>query len=56
MKLSDVWLLAKKISLGIVITVVPLSILATGLWITRRAGASHRNSNQVSSAKVSHAN
>ena len=54
MTLIDTWLLVKKIVLGIVITVVPLVILAGGLWITQR---SHTSAKQVSSAKrASHAN
>ena len=36
MKFSDVTLLARKILVGIVITLVPLGILTGGLWITQR--------------------
>jgi hypothetical protein len=35
MTLEDGWLLIKKIVIGIVITIVPLSILTAGLWLTR---------------------
>jgi hypothetical protein len=36
MRVSDFVLLAKKIAVGIVITVVPLAILVGPLWITQR--------------------
>jgi hypothetical protein len=32
---ADLILLLKKIAVGIVITIVPLGILAGGLWLTR---------------------
>ena len=37
MRASDVSLLAKKIAVGIVITLVPLAIVAGSLWMTQRA-------------------
>lgn len=48
MRVSDLMLLAKKIAVGIVVTVVPLIILTGGLWLgqkivnkTSQSGASH---------------
>jgi hypothetical protein len=54
---TDTWLLAKKILVGIVITLVPLAILAGGLWLTQRlagnhADAKHASAKQGSSTKV----
>lgn len=57
MTLTDVWLLTKKIALGILITVVPLAILSVGLWLTQRRANIHPHNQQTSSTKVaSHAN
>jgi hypothetical protein len=57
MTLTDTWLLAKKIALGVVVTVVPLAIIAGGLWATQRFGTSHARTDQISSTKgASHAN
>jgi len=41
MKCEDLVLLGKKIMVGVVITVVPLAILAGGLWFTQRVAANH---------------
>jgi hypothetical protein len=49
---TDAWLLAKKILVGIVITLVPLAILAGGLWLTQRLAGNHANAKQNSSTKV----
>jgi hypothetical protein len=38
---TDTWLLAKTILVGIVITLVPLAILAAGLWLTHRLAGNH---------------
>lgn len=38
---TDTWLLAKKILVGIVITLVPLAILAGGLWLMQRLVGNH---------------
>jgi len=35
MRIADFSLLAKKIAVGIAVTVIPLLILAGGLWVTR---------------------
>jgi hypothetical protein len=35
MHLDDLSLLLKKIAVGLVVTVVPLVILASGIWLTR---------------------
>lgn len=34
---SDVGLLAKKIFIGIIVTVIPFLILFGGLWLTKKA-------------------
>jgi hypothetical protein len=54
---TDTWLLAKKILVGIVITLVPLAILAGGLWLTQRLSGNHSDAKhayikQGSSTKV----
>lgn len=56
MKFADGWLLLKKILIGIAITVVPLAIIAGGLWSIQqeRANAPHAETN--SSTKVPYAN
>lgn len=36
MRIADFAVLLKKIALGAVITVIPLIILAGGLWLTKR--------------------
>jgi hypothetical protein len=54
--LSDVWLLTKKIVIGIVITVVPLIILGGGLRLAQSAIGPHADSKQVSSKGVPNAN
>jgi hypothetical protein len=56
MKFADGWLLLKKILVGIAITVVPLVILAGGLWSIQQAGANRPPAKPNSSAKVSYAN
>jgi hypothetical protein len=56
MKFADGWLLLKKILVGIVITVVPLAIIAAGLWIIQQTGANRPPAKPTSSAKVVYAN
>jgi hypothetical protein len=57
MTLQDWWLLAKKIAVGVVITVVPLAILSGGLWLTRQLEYDHTVKKQASSVEAaSHAN
>jgi hypothetical protein len=56
MTFGDVWLLTKKILVGIVITVVPLAVIAGALWMTQRLVGNHAQSNHTSSAKVTYAN
>lgn len=56
MKLADGWLLLKKILVGIVITVVPLAIIAAGLWSIQRTQVNHLQTKPTSSAKVAYAN
>ena len=40
MNLTDTWLLTRKNLIGIVITLIPLAILAGGLWLTQAASGS----------------
>jgi hypothetical protein len=57
MTLGDTWLLAKKILLGVVVTLVPLAILAGGMWLTQRFAGKHERVKQGSSTKeVTYAN
>jgi hypothetical protein len=55
MSVRDLWLLAKKIAVGVTVSVVPLLILAGGLWITRYVLSDGAHTQQTS-AQVSHAN
>jgi hypothetical protein len=55
MILSDVWLLTKKILIGIAVTVVPLAIIAGSLWMTQSFLGKHKQSKQTSSVKVIYA-
>jgi hypothetical protein len=36
MRIADCSLLVKKIGVGVAVTLIPLAILAGGLWITQR--------------------
>jgi uncharacterized membrane protein len=55
MSVRDLWLLTRKIAVGVAVSVVPLVILAGGLWLTRYVlGGGSRS--QQTSAQVSHAN
>jgi hypothetical protein len=56
MKFADGWLLLKKVLVGIAITVVPLVIIAGGLWSIQQARANRPQAKPNSSAKVSYAN
>lgn len=57
MTLKDTSLLAKKIALGIVVSIVPLAIVAGGLWVTQRFATDQAHAGQISSVKgTSHAN
>jgi hypothetical protein len=49
MTLNDAWLLTKKIIVGIVVTLVPLAILAGGLWLTERLVSDHKHEKQIGS-------
>ena len=55
MKLADISLLLKKILLGIAITIVPLAIIAGGLWSIQQT-RSHHAQKSNSSARVTYAN
>jgi hypothetical protein len=56
MKIEDAWLLLKKIAIGIAITVVPLAIIAVGLWSIQQVRANHAQTKSNSSAKVTYGN
>jgi hypothetical protein len=56
MNFADGWLLLKKILVGVVITVVPLAIIAAGLWSIQQTRANHPQDKPTSSAKVAYAN
>jgi len=55
MTVSDTWLLLRKIAIGIVITLVPLAIVAGGLWVTQHHADGLKRSQQTSTKAVSHA-
>jgi hypothetical protein len=54
MRFADGWLLLKKILVGIAITVVPLAIIAGGLWSLQQTRAPQAR--PVTSAKRAYAN
>jgi hypothetical protein len=57
MRASDISLLARKIALGIVITIVPLGIVVGSLWLTQQTAT--RNAAPAAatvSKETSHAN
>jgi hypothetical protein len=56
MRLSDITLLVKKIWVGILVTLIPLGILAGGLWLTQRTLAGHSRPETNRSAQVQHEN
>ena len=55
MRTSDVTLLARKISVGIVITIVPLGIVVGSLWLTERAATTKAAPAAPHSNEASHA-
>ena len=56
MKITDGWLLLKKILVGIVITLVTLAIITGGLWSIQRVRSNHAQTKSNPSAKVTYAN
>jgi hypothetical protein len=56
MRASDVTLLARKIAVGIVITIVPLGIVVGSLWLTERAATTKAAPAATHSKEASHAN
>jgi hypothetical protein len=56
MKFADGWLLLKKILVGMAITVVPLAIIAAGLWSIQPTRTNRPQAKPSSSAKVAYAN
>ncbi len=56
MQLNDIWLLGKKIAVGVVITVVPLAILTGGLWLTQKHMSGQTRPAQASTSEVHYAN
>lgn len=55
MCVSDVVLLARKIAVGIVITIVPLGIVAGSLWLTQQT-VNNSQHTVAGSKEASHAN
>lgn len=51
MGLSDVSLLARKILIGIVITVIPFLILFGGLWLTKKVLSDSKTQTPVTATK-----
>ena len=56
MGVSDLVLLAKKIAVGILVTLVPLVILTGGLWVSQKALQKNVQPIASQSVEVSHAN
>jgi len=56
MGVSDLVLLAKKIAVGILVTLVPLVILTGGLWVSQKALKKNVQPIATPSVEVSHAN
>ena len=56
MRISDFTLIAKKIAVGIVITVVPLGILVGPLWFTQHNAKKNVAPKASGATEVSHAN
>jgi uncharacterized protein YneF (UPF0154 family) len=56
MGVSDFVLLAKKIAVGILITLIPLGILTGGLWVSQKALKKNVQPIASQSVEVSHAN
>lgn len=56
MGVSDLVLLAKKIAVGILVTLVPLAILIGGLWVSQKALKKNVQPIATQSVEVSHAN
>jgi hypothetical protein len=56
MKLSDIWLLTKKIAVGAAVTLIPLIIIAGGLWMTQHVAGHPARAKQTSTKEVSYAN
>jgi hypothetical protein len=56
MGVSDLVLLAQKIAVGILVTVIPLGILTGGLWVSQKALKKNVQPIASHSVEVSHAN
>jgi hypothetical protein len=56
MQWQDITLLGKKIGIGILITLIPLGILAGGLWISQKALKTNPQATVNHSEEASHAN
>jgi hypothetical protein len=46
MTLADVTLIAKKIGVGIIVTLVPFVIISGGLWLTKKVLTDHDKAKQ----------
>ena len=56
MRVSDFLLLGKKIGVGIVITAIPLGILAGGLWVSHKVLARPEPHPPTTTSEVAHEN
>jgi hypothetical protein len=56
MRISDLALLARKIAVGVVITVVPLGIVTGALLLTKRIAITNTGSAVTGAKEASHAN
>lgn len=56
MRTSDLTLLARKIAVGVVITVVPLGIVSGSLLLTKRIATTKTGSAVTGAKEASHAN
>jgi hypothetical protein len=56
MRVSDFVLLAKKIAVGVLVTLIPLGILTGGLWVGHKALKKNVRPIASQSVEVSHAN
>lgn len=56
MQISDLTLIAKKIAVGIIITLVPLGILVGPLWFTQHKAKKNVAPAPSHTTEVSHAN
>lgn len=56
MRISDLTLLARKIAVGVVITIVPLGIVSGSLFLTKRISTTRAGRAVTGAKETSHAN